>query len=489
MKPPEQRALASILTGTARLFTGLISLIALLSACSPPITPGAFVLTQSPVPSVSQPEDALDAKYPAGTRVVMVDQKFQHFTTLSKGLTAAGDPQVSYDGSSVFFCGKFRPGMAWQIYHVKLPDGAPRALTSVPGGAMNPLLLPDGEVAFVSPVPKPGVSNPPAALYVSSPGTPPRRLTFSPADLSDPTLLADGRILFVSHRRCDPADGPGGYSLSTINNDGTEISEFTSLADPLRPLERPRQLPDGRIVFLAADTNPNADRHVQFVRSSRPFFGSEPLLSQAPDKVFSVQPGNGDTLLFCATPALNHKPASPITLALYRVPARASQLDTPLFTDPSWNCLEAVDLAPHKAPMGRLSNVDPAEKTGQILCLNANFTQAQSGTSSPATRVRVLAQLPGDNVRPLGEVPLQSDGSFMAEVPADVALGFETIDTNGRILSRLEPSIWVRPGENRACIGCHEPHNQSPRNSRPLAVRVPVPHLKLESLNVAQRKP
>jgi len=128
--------------------------------------------------------------------------------------------------------------------------------------------------------------------------------------------------------------------------------------------------------------------------------------------------------------------------------------------------------------MGRLSNVDPAKHTGQILCLNANDTGSRPvGDTAipPAAKVRLLAGTISGETRVLGEVVLQPDGSFMAEVPADVPLGFEALDKRGQILHRVAPVVWVRPGENRSCIGCHELHNHSPRNHRPLAVGVPVP--------------
>jgi hypothetical protein len=65
----------------------------------------------------------------------------------------------------------------------------------------------------------------------------------------------------------------------------------------------------------------------------------------------------------------------------------------------------------------------------------------------------------------------------MAEVPADLPLGFEALDDHRQVLRRVAPMIWLRPGENRSCVGCHAPHNHSPHNQRPLAVRVPVPLL------------
>ena len=87
-----------------------------------------------------------------------------------------------YDGRSIFFAGKAGATDEWQIYQEDVAGRNLQKLTSLPGGTMNPTLLPDGRVVFVSPVPKIGgthSSQPLSALYVQSPGGQPRRLTFS----------------------------------------------------------------------------------------------------------------------------------------------------------------------------------------------------------------------------------------------------------------------------------------------------------------------
>jgi hypothetical protein len=122
--------------------------------------------------------------------------------------------------------------------------------------------------------------------------------------------------------------------------------------------------------------------------------------------------------------------------------------------------------------MGRLSTVDPTKKTGILVCLDAR-RNGESEEPLPVARVRVLYQASGKagGVRSLGEVPVAADGSFLVEVPADVPLGVESLDADGRVLKTLPPWFWVRPGENRGCIGCHEPHGMAPRNQRPLAAK------------------
>src|SRR5262249_13187945 len=55
-----------------------------------------------------------------------------------------------------------------------------------------------------------------------------------------------------------------------------------------------------------------------------------------------------------------------------------------------------------------------------------------------------------------GEVPIYSDGSFLAQVPANVPVHMQVIDKFG--MSVASEPVWIsgRPGESRTCGGCHE---------------------------------
>lgn len=454
--------------------------------CARPLTPGTLVLTQTPQSNAtsSQPADVLDLRYPAGSRVVLSEPSFdQAPRILSAGLSAAGGAVIAYDGKRVVFAGKARAGSDWQIYESRLDSGTLRAVTAQAGGAMEPALLPDGSVAFVSPVPRPDATTTPPVLYVTSPDGKARRLTFSSRPVRGPTLLSDGRILFISEEASARPGAPVRPMLYTINNDGTEITAFAAPPEQATAIERPRQLPDGRVVFVV-----RADEQVggsaEYVRLARPFNGSEPLLADAKVRVLSVQPAGGGELLVCA----RNSGAAAAPWAAFRIKAGANSLDTVLPCPSGWGDVEAIPAAPATRPRGRISTMDPASKTGQILCLNANFTGYQAGApeAAPASRIRVLVGEKGKD-RLIGEVGLQADGSFMAEIPADVPLGLEAVDDNGHVVRRLPPMVWVRPGENRICVGCHAPPHHSPQNHRPLAVEFPTPNLCREAPGVAKK--
>ena len=128
--------------------------------------------------------------------------------------------------------------------------------------------------------------------------------------------------------------------------------------------------------------------------------------------------------------------------------------------------------------MGRISTLNAAKKSGVIFCIDVDHSTVEPRTH--AARVRILAAESGGTSRALGEVPVHEDGSFMAEVPADTPLGFEALNQEGEVLRRVEPVVWVRPGENRSCTGCHAPHNRAPHNHRPQAVYAGVPCLRAE---------
>jgi hypothetical protein len=408
---------------------------------------------------------------------------------LSQGLFAAGEPVLSYDGRRVVFAGKKAPDTDWQIYETRPQGGSIKVLTAAVDGAADPALLPDGSLLYISPVPKAKVGTSelhPSAIYVQASAGQPRRLTFTRANVLNPTVLSDGRILFVSSQPPAEGNSRAGLALYTVNNDGTEVTAFAGQHDEPLTIQRPRQLKDGRIVFLVADQDKPDLSRAEYVLSAHPFSGRISLFSDSSIKIRSVEPDQDRDLLVCAAPEASQSYCSR-SWAVFRLNSTGSApLGTPIFVDPDWDTIESISVAASPRPMGRLSSVDLSRKTGQILCLDANNTTDNSHASK-ATRIRIFAQ--GITRARLGEVDLQPDGSFMAEVPADLPLGFEALDEHGRVLRRVEPMIWVRPGENRSCIGCHEPHNHSPRNFRPLAVRVPVPKLLGDPAKLSRKSP
>jgi hypothetical protein len=402
-----------------------------------PIAAGSLVVSQVPATSSvagGAAERLLDGRFPPGSRIILAAPPLdpKKVQVLSEGLQAAGEPFVTPDSRRVLFSGRTGAGGAWQVYEATAGGGAPRPLTTMEGGASSPTLLADGSVVFVSPVPLASVGGskpaPAPALWALSPADKaPRRLTFGPDPATDPTVLSDGRILFVSNQ---PGSSPRRTSLFTIYNDGTGVSPYACQHDGTGDVARPRELSGGRVAFLAwHEGSPEGEGTVEAVSSARPWRSRAPL----------------------------H-------------PAEDEASAGASLHDPAWKEVEAIRVEPRKRPMGRISTINPAKKTGVVFSIDVNHTTYVPAV--PAARIRITTSGEGGVAKPLGEVPVHEDGSFLAEVPADVPLGFEALDREGKVVRSLPPSVWVRPGENRGCIGCHEPHGLAPRNRRPLAVKL-----------------
>ena len=68
-------------------------------------------------------------------------------------------------------------------------------------------------------------------------------------------------------------------------------------------------------------------------------------------------------------------------------------------------------------------------------------------------------------------MPIAADGSFYIEVPADRPLALQAVDGEGRAVINELSWIYTRPGEQRACVGCHAPVDSAPGATPGLAIR------------------
>ena len=105
----------------------------------------------------------------------------------------------------------------------------------------------------------------------------------------------------------------------------------------------------------------------------------------------------------------------------------------------------AVPLVLSASPKGRPSEVDLTRGTGTLVCYDAKRM---------AARVEFFA-VRDRGTRRLGGSPVEADGSFLVEVPADLPIRLRTLDSRGRAIG-TSGWFWLRPGETRSCGGCHE---------------------------------
>jgi hypothetical protein len=202
-----------------------------------------------------------------------------------------------------------------------------------------------------------------------------------------------------------------------------------------------------------------------------------------------VEPAPENDVLACVDTGAEVGPSITFYSAVYRVAADATVIGAPLFDDPQWNSIEATLVAAREEPAGHTTAVMPQAKHGTVLCLNVNDSSVPTadGNPAPAVELRVFALAGSGEQRALGKVPVASDGSVLVHLPVNVPLGFDTLDAQGHILRHQPAFLWLQPGENRGCVGCHEPRNHSPRNIRPLAAQLEPASLDFPDQRAAPR--
>jgi hypothetical protein len=318
----------------------------------------------------------------------------------------------------------------------------------------------------------------------------PRRLTFGPDSAVGATVLRDGRVLFVTAKARDDRHAPRHLCLFTINNDGTEVTAYAGQENGVDFIRRPRELGDSRITFLAARTEDSGPMGwAECVRSAAPCDTRSNLFSFRTDGCFSVEPMPDNEVLACVETRGMVGRSMMGNAAVYRVAADATTIGTPLFDDPQWDSLEATLVAARDEPAGHTTAVMTGASRGTVLCLNVNDSSepAADPSPAPAAELRVFALAASGQQRTLGKVPVASDGSVLVYLPVGVPLGFDTLDAQGHLLRHQPAFVWLQPGENRGCIGCHEPRNHSPRNIRPLAALRDPAHLDFTDHTTAPR--
>jgi len=413
---------------------------------------------------------------------------------LSSGFHSAADPEISFDGTRLLFAGKRKSGDNWDIYEIGLNGTGLKQVTKNMGNCRNPIYLgamftldskePWYQVGFVSDRAQESnelVDAPATDLYsCQMDGSDLRRLTFNPSSDMDPCMLPDGRILFAAWQGAVLSHGPlGRVSLLAVNTDGTDCAVFAT-EEGQRIKHMPAVTTSGLVIFVEADRSTwDGAGTLASVTLRRNLHSHKPITRES-DGLF-VFPSTLPDGQILVSRRDNQKQK---THALTRLDPATGQ-STVIFDDPKYHDIQARVAATRPNPDGHSSVVVESEPTGKIYCLNANFSQAVEGgllPSGKATRIRVLEGLPrkvstkaqsaGQSAngipalmqkRFLGEVDLDDDGSFNIQVPANIPIQLQLLDSHGASLFTSD-WLWAKNKENKGCIGCHEDYELAPPN-------------------------
>jgi hypothetical protein len=134
---------------------------------------------------------------------------------------------------------------------------------------------------------------------------------------------------------------------------------------------------------------------------------------------------------------------------------------------------EAGDTRTQVADIAKMKN--PADAA--YGCAPARFVRAIRGVPPPAGGMgarAAIGETDFEQQQILGYAPIEPDGSFKLQVPADVPLALSVIDADGRSIQTHTNWIQVRPGERRTCDGCHSPRRGAALNSGAVVNTMPA---------------
>jgi Tol biopolymer transport system component len=117
---------------------------------------------------------------------------------------------------------------------------------------------------------------------------------------------------------------------------------------------------------------------------------------------------------------------------------------------------------------------DPADAA--YGCAPARFVRAVRAVAPPSNSMGIrsaIGQTDFEQQQIVGYAPVEPDGSFKLQVPADTPLALAVIDSQGRAFQTHTNWIQVRPGERRTCDGCHSPRRGGALNSGTVVNSVP----------------
>jgi hypothetical protein len=378
-------------------------------------------------------------RFPLGAHLLAVERGT--LRQLAPEFYAAADASVSYDAARVLFSGKPSASEHWQVWEIDLQGGPPRQITNCDSDCVSPLYLPDRGFVFSSG----------GGLEITEAGGKTRRISFAPGRYLADDVLRDGRILFEISR------SPLSRELFTVYPDGTGVESLRCDHGPDRG--EARQIASGDYIFLSGN------RLARITSALAHQVDIQQPEREPTGPIAEVSPG----VWLISLRRNGH-------FGLYRWDTVTMQT-APVETLADASAVQPVLIAPRTPPREFPSALVPTRTAGNLLCLNARASRTRiSPASVHSVRVYTPAGL-------LGQTEVEWDGSFYIQVPPDQPIRMETIDATGQVVEAERNWFWMRPAEQRICVGCHLGPERAPENKVPdilLKTIVPVKMLEVQ---------
>ena len=454
------------------LFSIILSLVAsgyFLPSCTRGITQGEIILTQ--VRGKMGIKNFITGdlwRYIPESQIIAFDPKnpVKSIKVISGDFFSARSPEVSWDAKRLLFAGQKSENDPWQIWEMNLKDASIRQVTTTAENCIDPAYLPGGKIVFSKFTDNDTLKTTHSLCTVNLDGSGLNQISFTPDVYFASDILKDGRIVCID-RPVIPEKGDA--ILTVMRPDGTKAEMFYKSHERNVLLNRVRETPDGKVVFIESDPINQDKGNVISINYKRPLHSRVNLTNALKGTFLDVFPVDTTRLL------VSYKPADSDHYSLYEFDRGKQVTSGMIYDNPDYDVVEAVVVQTYERPRKLPSEVDMGVKTGLLLCQDMNSRSngsATEGTSVPkASRIEVIGI---DSL--LGTVHVETDGSFYLKVLADIPFRIQTIDDKGNVLNGPCDWIYLRPNERRGCAGCHEDQELAPDNRYCLSVSKP-PHV------------
>ena len=379
---------------------------------------------------------------------------------------------------------------------------------------MDPCYLPNGKIMFASTRAQRIVFCSPGAAVTTlhvmdADGKNLRRLSESPVSETAPSMLPDGRVIYTRWEYVDKGLAHA-QSLWAMRPDGSGVDHvYKNNTTWPAGMSSARDIPGSPLIVTAAGNHHfTAVGPVVIVDNRRSRNASEAMTTVTPEIGFPPRYGYpADQTQFGA-----FMDPYPLSEAFYLVshmegaprgqkkkPYGLYMLDkwgnrAELCRDPDLSCFLPMPLRPRRKPMevaATRHTTDEAVGTKKTASLFLqDVYQGMTGIERGRVKyLRVMGALewPWDQMgiswnlgaydphrkKVYGVAKVHEDGSAYFTVPAEQNLFFQALDEDFMALQEMATFINMMPGEQRSCIGCHEPRRNAPdvASARPLALR------------------
>jgi len=416
------------------------------------------------------------------------------------------DMSLSYDARTILFSAR-RDGEegGWQICEIDVDGKNLKQLTHGPSSNISPVLLPSGEIMFVSTRSGSYAQCQPVhsghLFVMNRDGTSVRKVSANIDSDHSPQVLNDGRVLFSRWDYGVEKNVFTRQALWTMNPDGTDLQLYfgNTIEDPCSfwtavPIpDRPEVVcvfgphhgeQAGSVGVVWNRLGPEAPRgegfrwvtrelpshgDLSFAHGySRPFPIHECLFlvsyggdGRKQNRLYLVDDrGNKkciyeDAELGCWNPL----PVRPCPMP----PMTAPRTDNPEFVyrDP-----ERSNRGPDEGSLATLTVTDVYQgisahvQRGEAKYIQVMEQVQKSRPRHPTSGWSTVAPIIGrgtQHVRRLaGVVPIEADGSAHFVAPALKSISLNLLDAEGKVLMHMGSDLHLMPKEQRSCVGCHE---------------------------------